>query len=188
MVLLHCLSTFSNRSIKNWNLQIIMKCCLPDKNTQKFSACISQNCKFLEKLSPLVHFVYSFSIAWIFGIINQVIQKAQSLQISICSQLQAKHLMITQEKNDGVKIVLSYGLQQNVSVELHIIKCWSNILCNWARLSQQPANLMFLTSTLLMGVPATTITQLWVLGFGFVCSLHGGDYGRAKEHARSQRC
>ena len=30
--------------------------------------------------------------------------------------------MITQEKDEGVKIVLSYHLQQNVSVELHIIQ------------------------------------------------------------------
>ena len=30
-------------------------------------------------------------------------------------------LVITQEKNDGVKMVLSYRLQQNVSVELHMI-------------------------------------------------------------------
>ena len=31
--------------------------------------------QFLEKLSPMVHFGYSLSIAWIFGIINQNIQK-----------------------------------------------------------------------------------------------------------------
>ena len=63
----------------------------------------------------------AFSIAWIFGIINQIIQKTQSPQILICSLLQTKHLVITQEKDDGVKIVLSYGLQQNISVELHMI-------------------------------------------------------------------
>ena len=56
-----------------------------------------------------------------FGIINQIIQKTQSLQIFICSLLLAKHLVITQEKDDGVKIILSYRLQQNASVELHII-------------------------------------------------------------------
>ena len=39
----------------------------------------------------------------------------------ICSLLQAKHLVITQEKDDGVKMVLSYRLQPNVSVELHMI-------------------------------------------------------------------
>ena len=60
-------------------------------------------------------------IAWMFGIIHQNIQKTQSLQILICSLLQAKHLMITQEKDDGVKMALSYDLQQNVSVELHMI-------------------------------------------------------------------
>ena len=78
--------------------------------------------QFLEKQSPLVHFVYSFSIAWSFGIIDQIIQKTQSLQILIRSLLQAKHLVITQEKDDGVvKMVLSYRLQQNVNVELHMI-------------------------------------------------------------------
>ena len=38
----------------------------------------------------------------------------QSLQILICSLLQAKHLVITQEKDDGIKMVLFYCLQQNV--------------------------------------------------------------------------
>ena len=46
----------------------------------------------------MVHFEYSFSIAWIFGFINQIIEKTQSLQILIRSQLQAKHLVITQGK------------------------------------------------------------------------------------------
>ena len=78
--------------------------------------------QFLERLSPLVHFGYSFSIEWMFGIINQNIQKIQSLQILICSLLQAKHLVITQEKDHGVKMVLSYRLQQNVNVELHMIQ------------------------------------------------------------------
>ena len=45
----------------------------------------------------------------------------KSLQILICSLLQVKHLMITREKDDEVKMVLSYRLQQNVSVELHMI-------------------------------------------------------------------
>ena len=42
-------------------------------------------------------------------------------QILMCSLLQVKHWVITQEKDDGVKMVLSYCLQQNVSVELHMI-------------------------------------------------------------------
>ena len=37
-----------------------------------------------------------------------------------------------------------------------------------------------------MGALSTAITQLWVLHFGLVFSLHGGFYARAKEHARSQ--
>ena len=77
--------------------------------------------RFLEKLSPLVHFVYFFSIAWIFGIINQIIQKTQSLQIFVANSKQ-NTLVITQEKDDGVKMVLSYSLQQNASVELHMIE------------------------------------------------------------------
>ena len=36
-------------------------------------------------------------------IINRNIQKTRSLQISICSLLQAKHLVITQGKDDGNK-------------------------------------------------------------------------------------
>ena len=42
-----------------------------------------------------------------------------SLQISICCLLQAKHLVIAQEKNEELKMVLSYCLQQHVSVKLH---------------------------------------------------------------------
>ena len=57
-----------------------------------------------------------------FGIIHQIIQKTQSLQILICSLLQAKHLVINQGKDDGTKMVLSYRLQQNVGVELHMIQ------------------------------------------------------------------
>ena len=67
-------------------------------------------------------------------------------------------------------------------------KCWNNFFCNWVNLPQQPADFMLLTSTLLIRAPATTITKLWLLHFGLVCSLHGGVYARAKEHAHSQRC
>ena len=57
-----------------------------------------------------------------FGIINQIIQSDSSKnEVLICSLPQAKHLVITQGKDDGVKMVLSYGLQQNVGVELHMI-------------------------------------------------------------------
>ena len=48
-------------------------------------------------------------------------QKTQSLQILICSLLQVKHLVITQEKDEGVNMVISHRLQQNVGVELHMI-------------------------------------------------------------------
>ena len=53
--------------------------------------------------------------------INQIIQKTQSLQILICSLLQAKHLVITKERDDSVKMVLSYRLQQNANVEQHMV-------------------------------------------------------------------
>ena len=80
--------------------------------TPKFWCLQFTKLQFLKKLSPVVHFVYSFPIIWIFGIIHQILQKDSSkkgsLQILMCSQLQAKHLVITQEKNDGVKMVLSY--------------------------------------------------------------------------------
>ena len=46
--------------------------------------------------------------------------KKGSIQVLICSLLQAKHLVITQEKEDWVNMVLCYLLQQNVSVELHV--------------------------------------------------------------------
>ena len=46
----------------------------------------------------------------------------KSLQILLCSQLREKHLVITNAKDEGVKMVLSYLLQQNVSVELHMIE------------------------------------------------------------------
>ena len=69
----------------------------------------------------------SFGTFWLFSLDSmdvwhyQIIQKTKSLQILICIQLQAKHVMITQEKDDVVKMVLSYRLQQNVGVELHMI-------------------------------------------------------------------
>ena len=74
----------------------------------------------------------SFGIFWVFFLNSMDVWhyhsnyskrfiKKGSLQILICSPFKAKHLVITQEKNEGVKMVLSYYLQQNVSVELHMI-------------------------------------------------------------------
>ena len=45
----------------------------------------------------------------------------KTYQILICRLLQVKPLVITQEKDDGVKMFLSYRLQQNASVKLHMI-------------------------------------------------------------------
>ena len=61
-----------------------------------------------------------FLDTWIFGIINQIIQKDLSKN-EVYKFYQAKRLVITHEKDDGVKMVLFYRLQQNVSVELHMI-------------------------------------------------------------------
>ena len=47
--------------------------------------------------------------------------KSTALKGLICSLLQAKHLIIIQEKDDWVKMVLSYRLQQNENIELHMI-------------------------------------------------------------------
>ena len=54
-----------------------MKCSLPVKNTQNFVSAL-HIIAISKKPSPLVYFVYSFSIVWIFGIINQIIQKDSS--------------------------------------------------------------------------------------------------------------
>ena len=62
-----------------------------------YKIAISRKTKFFGTFSLF------FSIAWIFGIINQIIQKTQSLKILICSLLQEKYLVITQEKDDGGK-------------------------------------------------------------------------------------
>ena len=49
-------------------------------------------------------------------------QKIKFTNLNMCSLLQAKHLLITQDKKDGVvKMILSYRLQQYVGVELHMI-------------------------------------------------------------------
>ena len=57
----------------------------------------------------------------------------------------------------GVKMVLSYRLQQNVGVKLHTLK---QIPLQLGKLSQQPADLMLLSSTLLIGAPTTAISEL----------------------------
>ena len=51
---------------------------------------------------------------------KRLIEK-RSLLILMCSLLQAKHMVITQEKDAGLKMVLSYRLQRNVGVQLHMI-------------------------------------------------------------------
>ena len=45
-----------------------------------------------------------------------------------CSQLQAKRLVIAQEKDKGIKMAQSYLLQQNVGVELHMIEMLKQFL------------------------------------------------------------
>ena len=51
---------------------------LPVKKNTKFCCLHFTKFRFLEKLSPLVHRGYSFSIAWISAIIHQNIQKDSS--------------------------------------------------------------------------------------------------------------
>ena len=51
----------------------------------------------------------------------KLFKKTQSPQTLICSLLQAKHVVITQEKDNGVNIVLSYRSQQNVGIDLGMI-------------------------------------------------------------------
>ena len=69
-------------------------------------------CLFFLDSMDLWHYLSSYA--------NKFIGEC-SLQTLLCSQLQAKLLVITQEKDDQVMMVLSYRSQQNVSVELHII-------------------------------------------------------------------
>ena len=54
---------------------MFMICCLPVGNTLILVPAILNIAISKKKLSSLVHFVYSFLIAWIFGIINRIIQK-----------------------------------------------------------------------------------------------------------------
>ena len=71
----------------------------------------------------------SFGTFWVFFLDSMDLwhyqsnysKDSESLQILICSLLPAKHLVITREKDQGVNKVLFYLLQQNVSVELHMI-------------------------------------------------------------------
>ena len=82
-----------------------MKCSLPIKNSQNFCYLHIINLQIVQNLSTLIHFVHSFSIVRIFGNIHQNIQKIhlkmKSLKTLKCSLLQAKHLVISQEKWRG---------------------------------------------------------------------------------------
>ena len=93
------------------------------QKTENLGACILQKLKFLQKLSPLMHFHYSSFIAWFFAIIYQNIQKLLSKNEVINNfnmyLLQAKHLVVPL-KQKGVKTVLFCFMQQNSGVDLHI--------------------------------------------------------------------
>ena len=101
-----------------------MKCSVLAKNTQILVPAL-YNIAFSKKTK-------SFGTFWLFFVdkmdfwhylsnYSKRFNNTLSLQILIYSLLQAKHLVITQEKDDGVKMVLSYLLQRNVSVKLHMI-------------------------------------------------------------------
>ena len=64
-------------------------------------------------------------------------------------------MAITQDKDDGVKMALSYYLQQNVSAELHAIKMLKRFPLQLDEAGA--AGLIFLTLTLLMGALAIAI-------------------------------
>ena len=64
---------------------------------------------------------YHGSLALSIKIFKKIYRQMKFLQIVICCLLQAKHLVITQDKDEGVKMVFSHLLQLNVDVELHII-------------------------------------------------------------------
>ena len=94
-----------------------------------------------------------------FGIINQIIQKTQSLQILIRSLTTSKTLGDHPRKRrwgkDDPFLSFATKCKCRPTYDLNVEAIF---FCNWARLSRQPADLMFLTSTLLMRVPATAIT------------------------------
>ena len=101
-----------------------MKCILPVKKNAKYCWLHFTKFQFLEKLTSSVHLGFSILIAWISGIILKTFQKIHQKMKSTNFNLSSKILGYeakTQEKKKEVKIVLSYGLQQNVSVELHMM-------------------------------------------------------------------
>ena len=78
MVLWHYLLAFSKKidqNIKSLNVYEMLSTDL--KHTQFWSLHFMK-LKFPQKLSPLVYFIYSISIAWIFNIIHQNIRKDSS--------------------------------------------------------------------------------------------------------------
>ena len=128
---------FDYFSSQAWFFCIICRCFQIDPSKTEVSKCLWNDVYRLKThkiLMPAVHKIATSRKTKSFGTFclffldsmnlwhyQSNIQKTQRFQISICSLLQAKHLVITQQKNEGVKMVLSYGLQQNASVELHMI-------------------------------------------------------------------
>ena len=94
---------------------------------------------FFQKVSPLAHFVYSFLIAWIFDIIHQNIQKDSSKnevsKVLKCSQLQAKHLVISsikeEENKDGPLLSFATKYYCLASYDLHVEAIFFAIRWGW---------------------------------------------------------
>ena len=79
-------------------VQIFMKCSLPVKNIQNVVPTVHKIAISRETKSFGTVCLFFLDSMDLFGIFNQIIQKTQCLQIVICSLLQAKLLVITQEK------------------------------------------------------------------------------------------
>ena len=81
--------------------------------------------QFLEEVSPLVHFVYSFLLAWIFGalsikLLKKVHRKMKFTNFNVWPNSK-QTLNGHRRKSREVKVVLSCFLQQDEDVELHMI-------------------------------------------------------------------
>ena len=116
--------------------------------------------QFLEKISSLVHFVYSFSKACFFDIsylhFLKDLSKIKSLSISKCScLLQTNKLMILLQKHGGkagnaLSVATNYKFR-----DTHHLYVEAIFICDWLR-PTQPSDLIFLTSSLLMATIVIT--------------------------------
>ena len=122
----------------------------------------------------MVHFVYSILIAWIFGIIHQNIQK-DSFKNEVSTNF---YTWPTPSKALGDQ-PRKRRWGKDGPYSSFATKCWCRttydlnveaiFFCNWVR-PAQPADLIFLTSTLLMGalpLPDLTVSASFWVSFLF---------------------